>query len=299
MLGPSVRLVFVDGSAQGLRTAEVCDWTGVALICPRTDLMRLATRAEIRRSGVYILVGPSEFSTSGHTVYVGHGHDIWRELSGQDQRDFWTWVVIFVSKNDGFIRHQARWIEARLIAEISRAKRAEHSNGSDETQRKELSESDASDMEIFYENVRLLLPTLGLDVLGADSSNLVKASPYRALTLEMVYGDAYAECVAAKGQFIVKAGSTAQVRCLGSPGESRGRTMRALLRAERVLVPVDGRPSLLRFTQEYVFDSPSEAAAVVSGAGLNGRTAWKIKGTDMSYGTWQAREVAESNHFNR
>src|SRR5208337_2911804 len=62
MPGRSVRLFLIDGTPQGMRTAEVGNWTGLALVCPRTDLVRLGTRPEVRRTGAYILVGPSESS---------------------------------------------------------------------------------------------------------------------------------------------------------------------------------------------------------------------------------------------
>lgn len=38
------------------------NWTGLALVCPRTELARPANRAEVHRTGVDILVGPSHES---------------------------------------------------------------------------------------------------------------------------------------------------------------------------------------------------------------------------------------------
>ena len=58
-----------------------------------------------------------------------------------------------------------------------------------------------------------------------------------------------------------------------------------------VLVRPGGNGNLLRFAQEYAFDSPSAAAAVVSGTGLNGRAAWKVKGVGISYKEWQEKQV--------
>lgn len=46
MAGRSVRLFLVDGTPQGMRTAEVGNWTALALVCSRTDLVKLGnTRA--------------------------------------------------------------------------------------------------------------------------------------------------------------------------------------------------------------------------------------------------------------
>ena len=48
----------------------------------------------------------------------------------------------------------------------------------------------------------------------------------------------------------------------------------------------------MRFARDQVFASPSAAAAaVVVGRAANGRTDWKIQGTGVSYGNWQARGI--------
>lgn len=62
------------------------------------------------------------------------------------------------------------------------------------------------------------------------------------------------------------------------------------MRDKGVLVPVSGQP-LLRFTQDYPFDSPFAAAAVVADTPLNGRVYWKLKGDGTTYKDWQERQV--------
>lgn len=52
MPGRSIRMFLVDGMPQGMRTAEVGNWTGLALMCPRTELSRLALRPEVKKTGV-------------------------------------------------------------------------------------------------------------------------------------------------------------------------------------------------------------------------------------------------------
>jgi hypothetical protein len=37
MPGRSIRLFLVDGTPRGQRTAEVGNWTGLALVCPSTE----------------------------------------------------------------------------------------------------------------------------------------------------------------------------------------------------------------------------------------------------------------------
>ena len=299
MAGRSIKLFLVDGTPQGMRTAEVGNWTGLALVCPRTDLAQLAKRDGVHRTGVYILVGPSESSASGLAVYVGEGDDVWSRLSSHDdKKDWWTWVVIFVSKDENLTKAHVRWLEARLVDDVKTAKRAEVMNGNAPGGNR-LPEPDTADMETYYENVRLLLPTLGVNVFSADVPTTATGTPKDALILELHWEDAKAECLVTDGQFIVQAGSTARVKQVESLGDG-SKALRKALREQGVMVPVEGSTTLLQFTQDYGFDSPSGAAGVVSGTGLNGRAHWKVQDETrpykewMSYKEWEEKSVTEA-----
>jgi Domain of unknown function (DUF4357) len=278
--GRSVRLFLIDGTPQGMRTAEVGNWTGLALVSPRTDLARLAQRPEVKKTGVYILVGPSETSASGTSVYVGEGDEVWGRLTSHDgSKDFWTHVVVFVSKDENLTKAHVRWLEATLIREIKRAKRAEIHNGNEPAGGR-LPEADTADMETYH--VRCGAPRVAC--CGRTG---------RAIDREQLrWEDARAECVVRDGLFVIRQGSLARTKEVDSLGDW-SRSLRKNLRDTGVLVPADGNPNLLRFTQEYAFESPSGAAAVVSGTGLNGRTAWKVKGEGISYKQWQAKLVGD------
>lgn len=293
MAGRSVRLFLIDGTPQGMRTAEVGNWTGLALVSPRTDLARLAQRPEVRKTGVYILVGASETAASGVSVYVGEGDEVWSRLTSHDgSKDFWTHVVVFVSKDENLTKAHVRWLEATLVREIKKAKRAELHNGNEPAGGR-LPEADTADMETYFENVRLLLPTLGVNVFTTEVASPPNSDgPRDELVLELRWEDARAECVVRDGQFVIRQGSSARTREVDSLGDW-SRSMRKSLRDTGVLVPADGNPNLLRFTQEYAFESPSGAASVVTGTGLNGRVAWKVKGEGISYKEWQAKLVGE------
>lgn len=46
------------------------------------------------------------------------------------------------------------------------------------------------------------------------------------------------------------------------------------------------------FAEDVPFNSPSAAATVVYGGNQNGRTAWKVKGTNQTYANWQDEKLA-------
>jgi hypothetical protein len=256
-----------------------------------SNLARLGARPEVRRTGVYILVGPSDAAASGQAVYIGEGDEVWGRLLAHDaNKDFWTWVVLFVSKDNNLTKAHVRWLEATLVREIKSAKRAELKNGN-EPLGGGLPEADISDMETFFEHVRLLLPTLGANVFAVEPPSNALGTEDHSLTLELKWEDAKAECVVRDGQFVVRQGSTARMKEVDSLPDYL-REQRKRLRENGVMVPVVGSNALLRFAQEYPFDSPSAAAGVVSGTGLNGRAHWKVKGEGSTYKEWQERQLA-------
>jgi hypothetical protein len=56
-LGRSVRLYLADGTAMGILTAEIINWTGHTLAGPRTRLEDALKREELRRTGIYLIYG--------------------------------------------------------------------------------------------------------------------------------------------------------------------------------------------------------------------------------------------------
>ena len=249
-MATNIRLFLIDGTAQGMREAEVGNWNGIALVCARTDLQRIREREKVRRTGIYILVGRSETALSGQAVYVGEADDVGQRLVSHDsKKDFWDWVVAFVSssKEGHLTKAHVRWLEATLVREIKDAKRAELKNAN-EPDGGHLPEAEVADMSAFLENVRLLLPTLGVNVFalaGPVPAPRTEEGP----TLELKWEDARAECAVRNGQFVVAKGSTARVKEVDSLPHYL-RDQRRRLREQGVLTPVAGKEGLLEFTQE-------------------------------------------------
>jgi hypothetical protein len=102
--------------------------------------------------------------------------------------------------------------------------------------------------------------------------------------LELKWDTAHARCIVSDGRFVVQRGSTARVTEVPSLNEG-SRLLRADLLKRGVLSESDNKQVYL-FTEDYSFDTPSAAAAVVSGTGLNGRRHWMVEGTKISYGQW-------------
>ena len=130
--GTVIRLFLIDGDAQGLRTAEVMNWTGQLVVGPRSLLKNLGQRPESRKTGIYILVGrdPEDFTST--VVYVGESDNVYDRLTSHNsdpKKDFWESTILVTSKDENLTKTDVRYLESRLIGTAVRANRAKLANG--------------------------------------------------------------------------------------------------------------------------------------------------------------------------
>ena len=291
MAGRSIKVFLIDGTASGLRTAELGLSTTKAIVVPRASLSVVGKRPELQKTGVYVLVGGDSEKPGLKKIYIGEGDTILPRLishNSDEAKDFWSEAVVFVSKDENLTKAHARYLEARLITLAKEAKRANVANGTEPDAEGKLPEADGVEMEEFIGQVRLLLGTLGYDILEPllSSPRTPGQTPTPAADLpEFEYeGDGFAaRCVVDldAGQFVVKAASTARSHESKSLSPTY-RNLRARLRETGVLTP---EGNSFRFAQDYAFTAATPAAQVVSGQTVNGRIAWKAK--DRTFAQWE------------
>ncbi|MCR9207653.1 MAG: GIY-YIG nuclease family protein [bacterium] len=294
--GRSIRIFLVDGDASGLLTAEVMNWSGKLLMAPRTKLAELAKREEISRTGVYILAGADPENPAGEVVYVGEGDNVYKRLAVHDKderRDFWTRCVAVISKDLNLTKAHVRYLESRLISIGCASGRAKIQNGT-APPLPPMPEADVADMEGFLKHVELVLPVLGFSflksrpVVESATAEVTDRSP----VFEFCTGEATAKAREIDGEFVVQMGSTALMAPKDSWTSYRG--LRERLVDQGKLVEVPDKPLLL-FTEDIVFNSPSAGAAVVNAGNINGRTAWKVPATKISYAEWHQSQLPSAS----
>jgi hypothetical protein len=298
MHGRTIRIHLVDGAPTGTLTAEIMNWTGHALVFPRAKLADVAKRTEVRRTGLYCLVGPAPESPSRESVYFGEADNVVSRLgihNNDEARDFWTRTVVFVSKDENLTKAHARYLESRLIELARQAGRAVVANATSPP-RPPLPEADIADMEYFLEQIELMLPVLGFSFLqGApEPSEVAERADSPLFTIAGV--GVTAEAREIDGEFVVLKGSTARRK--GVDSWSSGRAARDALIEEGKLVEGDD-PETLVFAQNVAFSSPSTAASIVLGRNVNGRLEWKLYDSGHAYRDWQAsrlRSVGVDDH---
>ena len=298
--GRTLKLFLVDGVPQGLLTAEIMNWTGHVICGSRGKLTELIQRPESKRAGVYLLAGPDTGTGVGTQIYLGETDDVATRLKLHNRpeekggKDFWERVCVVTSKDANLTKGHVKYLESRLITAAQAAGKAILLNGTD-PQYENLPEADRSDMEFFLEQIQTLLPVLGFDYLRAAPIpavvETVAPSQPDALLVELpiFVGDVPTYGIVARGkqvegEFVVLAGSTARRHWEGA--QSPYTALFNDLVGAGILVPTADN-TLNRFTKDYSFKSPSAAAAVVAGRPANGRTHWRVEGSNITYAAWQ------------
>jgi len=279
--GKSIRVYLADGSPTGIRHAELVNWTGQAIVCPRGRIKELADWPESQRPGIYMLFGEGP-TPNQPTLYIGEAeHVLIRLRSHVKNKDFWSQVVFFTSKDENLTKAHVKYLEARLIELAVAAGRAALENNTAPTL-PALPRPDRDAMEDFLQPLRILLGTLGFPVLQAITGQAKHATtqtdqkPSELSTLRLFLRrpkmkiDAQG-CATDEG-FIVYEGSvgTQALKKHLSAGYTAMREQ--LLEAGSLTKRDDGT---ITFAKDVLFGSPSAAAAVLFGGAINGREAWR------------------------
>lgn len=264
--GASIRIFLADGQADGVWVVEKSNWTGKALMAPRTRYRNLRARQDLDGPGIYLLIGPTETGLLPSRVYIGETDDLSGRLDSHNRdKDFWNRAVVFTSKDENLNKAHIRYLEARLIGLAKEANRAELENGNDGSLLP-LSEPDTAEVESFLDEMLLIYPVLGVQVFQK-----AEEQPSSSVRLHLVGKDTKAEGTETADGFVVHAGSLARAEAVPSI-HPYGAQLRAAL-VDKGEFEENGKH--LRLTKDYVFASPSTAAMVMLGRTANGRVEWK------------------------
>jgi len=284
-VGKTIKLYLIDGTATGPIAAEIMNWTGQAVLIPRPSLHEVAGRDQVRGTGVYVLVGPDE-SGDAERAYVGEADSVYARLRQHDrEKDFWTRAVAITSKDRNLTKAHGRYLEGRLVRLAHESARVALENATSPDDNA-LPESDRADMEHFLEQVRLVLPVLGLDFLRPVATRAGGSDAGAPPEFYLQEVGVEAAAIESQGRFVVLAGSTARQQATPSFRTYAG--LRDRLIKTGKLVAHEG--GLLRFADDVEFASPSAAASVVVAASRNGRISWRT-GQGQSYADFKESQL--------
>lgn len=266
----TVRIFLVKGSPTSVRTAEISNWTGKAIIGPRSQIEDILNREEAGKPGVYFLSGINP-ETGRDRVYIGEAEVIRNRIKSHLDRDFWKTLVFFVSKDENLTKAHIKYLEGKLIEQARSVGRFELENT--QNSGSHLPESDAAEMNVFLFRMEQLLPILGQEFLKPVVKKEIKLKKDDLLYCEIK--GLLATGRQTENGFVILKGSEAVLKERPSTQKYQyAANLRAELLSDKI---VDVKADRLIFVSDYEFSSPSAAAAVIHGGQANGLTAWRNK----------------------
>lgn len=303
--GKSIKLFLADGTPGGIITAEIINWTGHVMSAPRSRLADVLRRSEAKRAGLYILLGDDPKTPDQRMAYIGESEVVGDRLTQHSKsetaggKDFWDHVFVITSKDANLTKGHLRFVESQLISIAKEAGRLSLANVKGlQNEYGTLPEADVSDMQYFIEQLKLVLPSLGLELLRGvgrvsdDKSQDKPSSQSPVFELTSKQHGIRATAQEVDGEFIVQKGSLLKDSWDNSKWITNKRQHDALLVHHKV--KTDPATGLWLLLEDEPFKSPSAAASVVLGRSANGRTDWKVKDSGQSYADWQEAQLTQA-----
>lgn len=269
--GKTIKLFLIDGEPNGRMTCELSNWTGKAYKIPRILIKESYSREDLQSPGIYLLFGQNEDGKG--LVYIGEAETIIDRLKQHvSQKEFWTEVILFISKDENLNKAHIKYLESRLYEITKKVNHYELENNTIPS-KSSISESEIAEMEEFIENIKLLTNTLGhrvFETLVSAETNKTKKS--NTFYIKAARGANGFGIPSSKG-FIVFRNSEVATSTTESMQKSLKNIRQRLIENGTIIKSDKG----LVFDKDFEFSSPSTAAAILMGRNANGLKEWKLK----------------------
>ena len=265
---PKTLQVFLpEGTPAGIQIAELTTRIVQAISVPRTHLKQFFERPESQYVGTYFLFGGEE-DESKPLAYIGQTENLKQRLKSHDaNKEFWTRAVILVSRTQSFTQAHIRWLEWKSIAKAKEAKRHKLDNG-DSGSEPFVTEAILAEVEEIFETGALLLQSLGYPIFEPLIGKVTKKDEEWFLDRR----GAKATATFTNEGFVVHRGSICSLNLTKSAEDAPFARKRQRMIQDGIIEDQNGQ---LVLSEDFKFDSPSGAAAVISGGHVNGWRTWK------------------------
>lgn len=264
----TIQIFLPDGNPTSIKIADLTNRMITAVLIPRNKLVDVAARDEVRKYGVYFLFGSDEENVKPIS-YIGETEDCFERIKTHNKiKDFWNYAVVISSKTNTFTKSHVKYLEYLCIKNANEIGRYDTDNQSTPA-KPYITESMEADLLDNYDTIKILLATLGFPIFEEFRREKVRKS-------EILY--CKGKLASAEGDmlddgFVVFKGSIANKEVAPS-ATSWVTEARRKLRESKILVE---NGNVLKFTEDFIFSSPSIAAAAILGRQANGWIEWKNK----------------------
>ncbi|MFT9850216.1 GIY-YIG nuclease family protein [Aneurinibacillus sp. REN35] len=272
MQGRTIQIFLPFGSPTGIKIAEITNRTVQAVFIPRNKLNEASKRPEVMNVGLYFLFGQEEDEAT-LKAYIGEAENCFERLKQHNrEKDFWEVAIIIVNNNN---QNQFTKTDVKFLERLSFEK-AQEVNRYKLDQTIPVSsfvpEWRKYDLIDIFETLKVLLSTFGYPIL--DELRKTKETTEEEEKNNIFY--CRGKGLEAKGEyseegFVVFKGS--------QMSKSNSKSIHSYLITIREGLIQDKIVSLCEekylFQKDYLFTSPSRAAAIVLGRNANGWIEWK------------------------
>lgn len=262
----TIQMYIFDGNPNGRIMCELSNWNGRVYKISRNEIADFAKRTDAENTGVYFLFGKND--ENNDTIYIGEAEKMLTRLR-QHLKDtnYWNDCIAVISKDNLLNKAHVKYLENKFYLMAQGSGRAIIVNSTIPTC-SSISEYDQAMLEEFMNNAKLLVNTLGYKVFESLEETAIKQNQN-----ELIFKINAARGAQAKGIIVTDGFAVLKDSVIAStttPSMSPAlQKLRNKLLEEKI---VDNN---FTFTKNYIFTSPSLAAAIVMGRNANGRTEWK------------------------
>lgn len=278
-------LFLMDGDVTGRIKCTLSNWTGIAYKIPRPYLDKCKDRQDLKQSGVYFLFGKND--DEDDEVYIGqagirkNGEGVLFRVAEHLKDEFYfTDAVMLTTQNNSFGPTEISYLENKFTNMAIDVDRYKIRNGNDPNPGN-VTEEKESELEDFIEYSKMVLGVLGYKIFVpivdkplkeindnlSDDKDLILYLSRKSRKSNRIIE---AMCKRTNEGFVVlKDSMIEEIDSKAIPKSIKELRNDCISNKEII----NGR-----INKNYLFNSPSYAAAFVLGMQTNGRTDWKTKG---------------------
>jgi hypothetical protein len=268
--GITITNYLTKGNPEGIIFSYMSNWTGQAIKLTRNLFADAKDISELYKPGVYFLFGSKDENPEDKLVYIGEANKLVERISQQlrdDDKSFVEIIICFCSKDENLTVSHTKYLEQKIISQVSKSTQYSLVNKK-EGNSINLPPMSKDEMDTFYDNMKVILPTLGYPILHSD----IPYNPIaRTIDLILNIGKTKATARLTPNGIEVLKGSEMNPKDNLSLSGSYSNLRKTLL--SKGIIKMKSSKHI--FTENYEFPSPSAAAAIILGYSINGRTAWK------------------------
>ena len=229
--------------------------------------------SSIACNGVYILLGNDPEAIENTWCYIGKTENFVERLRDHDKKKpQWEKVVIIASLQRSFNEGHWGYLEARLVEIAKNTERCSMPDNKQTPRVRKLSEAQRASAESFLDNMKLILPILGVNVLRSSENTVqaataqIASSPVFHLRRQKDGIDASMQLIDGeffllKGSIVVASWETSKARSQATVNSYAVIASRHQKLVSDGSIRIENKRGVV--TRDIAFTSPSAAVAIV------------------------------------